>query len=266
MPRDASKVRCCSILWSFLCISRRKVLSLHRVIGNTNNRETSNIAQSLKSNRNMSKKSLWRLQTIVMAAMLSVGFTSCCCDKDDVLPSTTGDGLEGYWLEDLYKTKTETTNNPESPTAETVVFDDSNPCNLIYLDGQGGGTYYYTICTEERRNVTEEYQERFTNKVGAFTDYQTNTHTYYGYKQDALVYFMRGTTLVIAVSNSNNSTNTGDASNPLDDILANPNIPLSEIFGNSNATLNDLVGSSGAILKNVVDGGIYGYHRATKVQ
>lgn len=214
----------------------------------------------------MYKKYLRRLQTIVMAAMLSVGFTSCCCDKDIIPSTTTGDGLEGYWLEDLYTVKTETTDNPEAPTTETVVFDDSNPCNLIYLDGQGGGTYYYTICTEERRNITEEYQEKYTNKVGAFTDYQENTHIYYGYKQEALVYFMRGTTLIIAVSDSNASTiDMGDSDNPLNDILANPNIPLSDLLGNSNTTLNDLLGSSGAIMKNVIDGGIYGYHRATKV-
>ena len=215
----------------------------------------------------MNKKYLWRLQTIVMAAMLSIGFTSCCCDKDIVPPSTTGDGLEGYWLEDMYKVETKTTDNPESPTEETLVFDDSKPCNLIYLDGQGGGTYYYTICTEERRNITEEYQEKYTIKVGAFKDHQENTHTYYGYKQEAIVYFMRGTTLIIAVGDSNaSSIDTGDADNPLNDILANPNIPLSDLLGNSNTTLNDIIGSSGAILKNVVDGGIYGYQRATKVE
>lgn len=217
----------------------------------------------------MSKKYLWRLQTIMMAAMMSVGFTSCCCDKDIIPSTSTGDGLEGYWLEDLYKVKTETANGvtPEAVTQETWVFDDTNPCNLIYLDGQGGGTYFYMICTEERRNSSEEYQEKFPNKVGTFKDFQENTHTYYGYKQEAIVYFQRGSTIVIAMNDTENPLNVGNQDIPLDDlnnIIGNTTI--GDILGNT--TVNDAIGAAGnsVILKNFVDGGIPGYHKATKVQ
>lgn len=219
----------------------------------------------------MTKKYLWRLQAIIMTALLSVGFASCCCDKTVDPETTTGDGLQGYWLEDMYKVKTETVNGgtPEASTQETLVFDDSKPVNFFYLDGQGGGTYYYMVCTEESRNVNEEYQEKYTSKVGTFADFQAKQLTFFGYKQEALLYFLRGTTLIIAVGDSSNSSiNSGNGSNPLDDILSNPNATIGEIFGNTDPSVNvnDLVGGSGAIMKNYIDGGIYGYHRATKVQ
>lgn len=223
----------------------------------------------------MSKKYLWRLQTIIMAGILSIGFSSCCCDKEDeVTPSTSGDGLEGYWLEDLYKSELEEVDEgtPESSVVEKQTYDDSNPGFLIYLDGKGGGTCYYRVCTEEKwMNSDEEFKEKYTYKIGAFKDFMDNTHTYYGYKQEALLYFRRGSTIILAVGNANSTTNAstpnGNSSVSLADLLANPDLTIGEILGNSNAPLDGLLeAETPPSLLNFIDGNLYGYHRATKVQ
>lgn len=223
----------------------------------------------------MCKKYLWKLQTIVMGAILSVGFASCCCDNT-VTPSTTttGDGLEGYWLEDLYKTKLETVEGEtsESSVVEKQTYDDSNPSFLLYLDGKGGGTCYYRVCTEERwKSSDDEFKEKFTYKVGSFKDFMDNTRTYYGYKQEALVYLQRGSTIILVVGSSNNAANASGTTNTisLSDLLANPNLTIGEVFGNSDASLDDLLEDAADTppsLLNFVDGNIYGYHRATKIQ
>ena len=217
----------------------------------------------------MSKKYLWRVQTVIIAAILSIGFSSCCEDKTVVIPA---DGLEGYWLQDLYKLKPEATDEdtPESDTGESEVFDDSNPSELFYLDGHGGGTYYHTVCTEERWNSDEKYQEKFTLKLGEFKDFKENTHTYYGYKVEALVYTKIGSTIAIILSDSNNSLN---------DIIGDTNI--GDVIGDGNGTINDIIGNVGNtnipingigtttssfILKNVDSEGISGFHKASKIE
>lgn len=223
----------------------------------------------------MSKKFIWRMQIIIMATILSFGFSSCCCDKDNVVtPSTSpGDGLEGYWLEDSYKSELEEDESATEPTVvEKQTYDDSNPGFLLYLDGKGGGTCYYRVCTEEKwMSADEEFKAKFTYKVGSFKDFMENTHTYYGYKQEALLYFQRGSTIILAVGNSNTSA-TGSNTNSsisLSDLLANPDLTIGEILGNSNTSLDGILEDAADTppgLLNFVDGSIYGYHKATKIQ
>lgn len=223
----------------------------------------------------MNKKYLWRLQTVIVATLVSVGFASCCCDRNIEPPASEGDGLEGYWLEDLYKTKLETVEGEtsESAVVEKQTYDDSNPGYLLYLDGKGGGTCYYRVCTEERwKSGDEDFQKKFTYKVGSFKDFMENTHTYYGYKQEALIYVQRGSTIILVVGNSNTAVNGSGSSSTisLSDLLANPNLTIGEVFGNTDTSslddmLEDATDTPPSML-NFSDGILYGYHRATKVE
>lgn len=223
----------------------------------------------------MNKKYLWRLQTVIVAALVSVGFASCCCDRTVDPTVNNTDGLEGYWLEDLYKTELEAVEGETSDSSVVVekrTYDDSNPGFLLYLDGKGGGTCYYRVCTEEKwKSSDEEFREKFTYKVGSFKDFMENTHTYYGYKQEALLYVQRGSTIILVVGNSNNAatgSGTGSAIS-LSDLLANPNLTIGEVFGNSDGSLDELLEDATDTppgMLNFIDGSLYGYHRATKVE
>lgn len=210
----------------------------------------------------------------MMAAMLTVGFSSCCCDRtvDPAVDNT--DGLEGYWLEDLYKTELETVEdeNSESSVVEKRTYDDSNPAYLLYLDGNGGGTCYYRVCTEEKwKSSDEDFRKKFTYKVGSFTDFMENTHTYYGYKQEALLYIQRGSTIILVIGNSNNGANGSGSGTAisLSDLLANPDLTVGEVLGNSGGSLDDMLDDATDTppsMLNFTDGTLYGYHRATKVE
>ena len=144
----------------------------------------------------MSKKILWRLSAIMMVAMLSVGFASCGDDDDDGPggagpKTTTTDGLEGYWMED-----------------------DTTPL-FYYLDGEGGGTFYYSGAgTNDTRFNTRyqsspEYRYPFTKLYFTVKDNTGKTYTLYGEQlySEAFIYTRTGSTMLIVAGNKTTTFN-----------------------------------------------------------
>lgn len=151
----------------------------------------------------MSKNYLWRLSTIMMVAMLSVGLSSCKGDDDEEDGPKTEktdygkDGLKGYWMEE--------------PTFQNWMASGNKACYFFYLDGEGGGTKYYPSGSWDSYRFSTNYQEAKGGNYGtiAYTklfktvkDNAGNTYTLYTFDSGEhytvpIIYTRTGTTLLM---------------------------------------------------------------------
>lgn len=162
----------------------------------------------------MNKRYLWRLSAIMMVAMLSVGLSSCKSDDEEENGPETEktektdygkDGLKGYWMEE--------------PTQQQWMEWGNLACSFFYLDGEGGGTWYYPDGSWDSYRFSIRYQEGNGDNYGTIPytkvfkivkDNTGITYTLYtfaslgrAYREEPLIYTQKGTTIVIDGGNTN---------------------------------------------------------------
>lgn len=165
------------------------------------------------------KQNFYLISLLLSLVLGMTIFTACGGDDDnsDLTADQGTDGLKGYWLQNTWS-ETYLEKWYFYPSRDEEIMGQES--NMIYLDGDGGGTIYFAVTTPDHAANNAKY---IADKIGTFLDSADGTTKDYHFikkywhsdvmtlggnledistgKSYPIEYYVKGTTMTIYYNN-----------------------------------------------------------------